>query len=524
MWDMRAESHFGRVMRCFAERPLHVDALLRASAARVPDAIALVHGERRVSYAELDARVERIAGNLHAAGVGHGARVAALLDNGVEQVEIMLACARLGAIFVPLNIRQRRPEIAYALRDSGALLLIHEASLAAELPERAELPAMAAYYVLDGETPGSLPYEALLAPAAAPAVAVAQDDPFCTLYTSGTTGRPKGAMLTHLGTVHSVLHYTRHFGLGADERGILAVPASHVTGLVAIILPMLMLGGRVVILRAFKAARFLEIAAREGMTYTLMVPAMYALCLLEPDFPAQALSGWRVGGYGGAPMATDTIRRLAAVLPRLSLFNAYGATETTSPAVLMPPGVALERADCVGRPVACCDLLVMDDEGRELPPGEAGELWMAGPMVVPGYWNRPEADADAFVGGFWRSGDIGSVDAEGYVRILDRRKDMINRGGFKIYPAEVENVLLGHPHVIEAAVVGRPCPVLSERVVAFLRLDKPVSADELRRLCAEQLSDYKVPEHFLFQDDPLPRNANGKLLKAPLRREAEKLG
>ncbi len=256
------------------------------------------------------------------------------------------------------------------------------------------------------------------------------------------------------------------------------------------------------------------------MTHTLLVPAMYNLCLLERGFATADLKAWRVGGFGGAPMPPATIARFADKLPALSLMNAYGATETTSPATLMPPSETAARSDSVGRAVPCAEILVMDEAGRELPPGREGEIWMRGPMVAKGYWDNPEATAESFVAGFWRSGDIGAIDAQGFVRVLDRSKDMINRGGYKIYSVEVENALMSHPAVVEAAVVAKPCEVLGERAHAFVTVTGAgASADALTRHCASLLADYKVPDSFTLGLEPLPRNANGKLMKRQLRDE-----
>ena len=245
---------------------------------------------------------------------------------------------------------------------------------------------------------------------------------------------------------------------------------------------------------------------------------MYRLCLMSEAFGREDLSHWRVGGYGGAPMPEATIAALAEKLPRLTLLNAYGATETTSPATLMPHGPAGGRADSVGVPVPCADIRVMDDAGHELPPGETGELWIGGPMVVPGYWANAEATAASFTAGYWHSGDLGSIDAEGYVRIFDRKKDMLNRGGYKVYSVEVENALMAWPGVVEAAVIGVPCPVLGERVHAVVHAPGVAPDDAaLRAHCAALLADYKVPETIAWRSEPLPRNANGKVMKRLLR-------
>jgi acyl-CoA synthetase (AMP-forming)/AMP-acid ligase II len=326
-------------------------------------------------------------------------------------------------------------------------------------------------------------------------------------------------MLTQLNIVHSVLHYQACMGLSQGDRSLLAVPATHITGLVAVLLAMVHAGGATVLLPGFKARTFLEAAAAERITHAVLVPAMYNLCLLEPDFRAFDLSAWRIGAYGGAPMPEATIERLAQVLPRLQLMNAYGATETTSPATLMPFGHTARHPDSVGRAVPCAEVRIMDEAGREAAPGTAGEVWIKGPMVVPGYFANDTATQGAFVAGFWRSGDIGSLDEAGYLRVFDRQKDMINRAGYKVFSAEVENVLARHPQIVEAAVVARPDPVLGEKVHAFVR----TSGDQLdegavRAFCRKQLADYKVPEFWTISTETLPRNANGKLQKDLLRR------
>jgi len=524
MVEIRQEVHYrSRLLPSFAERPANVDAMLRDAIAADPFNLAVVEGERRITYGEMGSVVDRVAGNLAQIGVRRGDRVAVILGNRAAFIEICLACARVGAISVPINIRQRKPENDYVLAHSGAVAVVYEADIHDQIPEPASLPDLRYRFVVGGNAPGADPYGALLGRCSAlEPVPLAEDDPFCILYTSGTTGRPKGAILTHYGVVHSCLNFQYCMGLGVGDRAILAVPASHVTGLVAIILSMIQVRGAVVTMPAFKAHDYLELVAAERVTYTVAVPAMYNLCLLDPDFDRHDLSSWRIGGYGGAPMPQATIERLSRKLPDMMLFNAYGATETTSPATIMPPGQGVAHGDTVGKVVPCCDIRVMDEDGREAPPGTAGELWIAGANVVPGYWQNPDADAANFVHGYWRSGDIGSIDPDGFVRVFDRKKDMINRAGYKVYSAEVENVLSHHPGVLEAAVVGRPDEVLGERVQAFIvRRDDHVSESDIRGFCADRLSDYKVPDRFTFLADPLPRNANGKILKPALRKLVE---
>ena len=521
---LRREAHFGRVFTCFAERPAQLNALFAQTLSRHAADEALVCDDRRISYAELYGIAARVAAGLARDGMRAGDRIAILCANEPEFVYTLLAAFRLGAIAVPINVREAKPELAYVLNQCKARALVFDADLVERIPSSGDVPQLALRYAVSEAAPDiaapGRPFSQLLQTDAPSPIAAAPDeeDTAVILYTSGTTGHPKGAMLTHLNLIHSALHYEHCMEFGAGERALLAVPASHVTGLVAIILAMLRVGGCVLMLREFKARAFLELASRERMTFTLVVPAIYNLCLREPDFGRFDLSHWRVGGFGGAPMPLGTIRALAQKLPQLIPVNAYGATETTSPTTCMPLRQQAAHLDSVGAVLPCAELRVMDDEGREVPPGATGELWIAGAMVVPGYWEDAAATQREFCGSHWKSGDIGSIDADGYVRIFDRKKDLINRGGYKVYCAEVENVLSLHPAVVESALIARPDPVLGEKAQAFvLSSDPACSAEQLRAHCALHLADYKLPDFITFVDGPLPRNANGKLLKRRLR-------
>jgi len=515
---MRYEARFGdRVARVFADRPKSIWAMVQQAAARNGDGEALVWGDKRLSWREVWQQSQHIAGGLQARGLNPGDRIAILLGNRIEFVLAVFAAARLGLVTVLLSTRQQRPEIAYVLADCGARLLLHEAALADRLPDAAEVPELLHRIAVDDYPPrsgfaGLADHEAL-----EEAVAIAEEDTAMILYTSGTTGRPKGAMLAHCNIIHSAMMYEACMGLTAADRSIAAVPLGHVTGVVVNVASMARCAGALIIMPEFKAGEYLRLAARERVTYTVMVPAMYNLCLLQRDFDSYDLSAWRIGGYGGAPMPVATIERLAAKIPGLRLINAYGATETTSPATLMPPELTARHIDSVGLPCPGASILVMDSEGRELRRGEIGEIWIGGGQVIKGYWNNPKATAESFTGGYWHSGDLGSIDADNYVRVFDRQKDMINRGGLKIYSAEVESVLASHPAVVESAIIARPCPVLGERVHAVVVTREPTSGEALRSWCAERLSDYKVPETLVVSADPLPRNANGKIMKRQLR-------
>jgi acyl-CoA synthetase (AMP-forming)/AMP-acid ligase II len=520
---LRVETHYdGRRMLCFAERPPTLPAMFADLARRFPARHAIVVDEWRITYGELDSVVAALAAGLAAHGIAAGDRVALFLGNLWEFLALVLAVSRLGAVTVPIGTRQRRAELEFLLDDCGAKALIFEAALAAAVPPADALKARPRLFALGGDVPGARRFAELMTSAsAAPAMPeIGEEDTAVILYTSGTTGRPKGAQLTHLGIIHSALTFARCYGLGEDDRGLVAVPLAHVTGLVGVSLATMIVGGSVVLMRRdYKTPEFLALASRERITYSILVPAIYTLSALSPELERHDLGAWRIGCFGGAPMPISTIELLARKLPGLQLLNAYGATETTSPATVMPPQSWRDNMDSVGQVAPCGEIKVRDENGAPVPPGTAGELWIAGPMVVPGYWARPQANRSDFVDGFWRSGDIGSIDAKGFVRIFDRRKDMINRAGFKIFSAEVENVLSGLDGVVECAIIGRPDPVLGERVHAVVvpRAGSGLTAEAVRAYCAERLADYKVPETVTIEHQPLPRNANGKIQKPILR-------
>ena len=541
---MRSETHFdGRVLRCFVERPPSLYAMLARAVSNYPDHEALACDEQRWTYRALNDEVDRIAAGLAAHGLRKGERVVMFIGNRPEFVSVLFALQKLGAIAVPVGTREQSMGLAYILQQCGAAAIVLDQSLLPRLPDTAAIPslrlcvaipdratsdAVKSNVVTSGaaksETVASVPgldvlsLETLQGSITAP-VAVEEEECACILYTSGTTGNPKGAMLTHFNIAHSVIHFAVTLKLSHQDRAVLAVPASHVTGLVALIALMVHVGGTLVIVPEFKAAAFVDLLAQEKISYSVMVPSMYQLCLMQPSFKTANLAAWRVGGYGGAPMPVPTVQALSAALPDLTLVNCYGSTETTSPSTIMPLGLSAIYHDSVGIAAPCADIRVVNENGEPVTVGESGELWIGGPMVVPGYWDNPEATAKGFAEGCWRSGDVGSIDEQGLVRIFDRIKDMINRGGFKIYSVEVENTLMGLAGVVEAAVVGHPCPVLGERVHAYLYAPgEQLDPEHVRAHCAKRLADYKVPEEIFFSDTPLPRNLNGKLLKRALRR------
>src|SRR6266850_8564380 len=440
---MQLEARFGdRVVPTFCERPKSIWAMVSEAASKNPDGEALVCGDRRMTWREVAQQSAQIATGFGKLGLQGGDRVALLLGNRIEFVLAVLGAARLGLVTVLLSTRQQKPEIAYVLTDCGAKLLIHEATLADRLPDARDVPDLLHRIAVDDGSASSFSDLRRNETSHEP-TEVGEQDTVMILYTSGTTGRPKGAMLAHCYVIHSSMIFAYCLQLTAADRSIAAVPLGHVTGVVANIMTMVRCAGVLIIMAEFKAAEYLKVAARERVTYTVMVPAMYNLCLLQPDFDSYDLSSWRIGGFGGAPMPIATIERLAAKIPGLKLINCYGATETTSPSTMMPGELIARHIDSVGLPCPGAQIVVVDAIGRELPRGEIGEIRIHGGSVIKGYWNNPKATAESFTAGFWHSGDLGAIDERNFVRVFDRQKDMINRGGLKIYSAEVESVLSG---------------------------------------------------------------------------------
>jgi long-chain acyl-CoA synthetase len=447
-----------------------------------------------------------------------GDRVALLFLNSAEFCVAVFACARLGAVAVTLNTKLKAPELEFMLQNSGArVLLMHDAVWGEIEPIRARVPCQAIY--VGGRPPlGTTPLEALSERTPPPAVVVGEEDVAFIMYTSGTTGRPKGAMGTHLGIISSNISIERCMGARDGDRTLVAVPLFHVTGLIAQFLSMALVAGTTVIMRTFDAAEALRLLDTERITYLIAAPTVFTMLRQQPGYHAAGRTV-RAVGYGGAPTPPDGVMALREWLPTATLHNAYGMTETCSPTTLMPAGEELRHISSVGRPVPIADVRTVEvGTGRECEVDEVGELWVWGPMVVPGYWANPEATAATMGDGWLRTGDLAKIDADGYVTVMDRLKDMINRGGEKIYCVEVEDVLCAHSSVLEAAVVGVPDPVYGEVVKACVvpRAGATVDPAELRRWVGERLAKFKVPREVAVLD-ALPRNPNGKVIKSALR-------
>ncbi|MEE1943199.1 long-chain fatty acid--CoA ligase [Streptomyces sp. TRM 70361] len=482
-------------------------------ARRTPRRTALVQGGSgtELTYARLHERTTRLAHALRDRGVRRGDRVAYLGPNHHTFLETLFAAGVLGAVFVPLNTRLAAAEIDHQLRDCGAGVLVH-ASSHRELVEN-----------LDTGLPGTvLPvgrqYEAWLEQAAAEPVdeTVTHDDPCLIMYTSGTTGRPKGAVLTHGNLVWNAVNVLVDHDLTAGERALVAAPLFHAAGLGMITLPVLLKGGTCVLAESFDPAGALEAIARHRITFMFGVPTMFDLMSRRPEWPGADLTSLRLLTCGGAPVPEPLIRTYQR--RGLAFQQGYGMTEAGPGALFLDAEHATGKAGSAGVPHFFTDVRVVRPDLTETEVGEVGEIVVSGPNVSPGYWGLPEETAAALTDGWLRSGDAARADADGHITIADRIKDMYISGGENVYPAEVESALLAHPDVAECAVIGVPDEKWGEagRALVVPRAGARPDPAELLASLTGVLARYKIPKSVVVVPE-LPRTASGKLLKHRIR-------
>jgi fatty-acyl-CoA synthase len=482
-----------------------------------PERVAVVHGGLEYTYADLHDRVQRLAAVLRGKGVRRGDRVAYLGGNHPALLETLFAAGTLGAVFVPLNTRLAVPELAYMLDDSGSRVLVHGAEKSAEATELADSPGPRVLVPVGGDAPGC--YEDLLARAVPEPVdePVGPDDTCMIMYTSGTTGRPKGAELTHGNITWNCVNVLIDVDVTADETTLVSAPMFHTAALNMTCLPTLLKGGRVVIEPGFDPARTIELFTALRISWMFGVPAMFNALTEHPDWPDADLSSLRVLMAGGAPVPESTI---AAYQKRgLTFLQGYGMTETAPGVLMLGAADSVRKAGSAGRPSIFTDVRVVRPDLTDAAPGEPGEVLVQGPNVMRGYWGRSDDTARSRTAdGWFRTGDVATRDPEGFVTIVDRVKDMIISGGENIYPAEVENALYDHPDVLECAVIAVPDERWGEvgRAVVVPRPGSAPAETDLITHLTGQLARYKIPKSVVFADE-LPRNATGKLRKAALR-------
>jgi fatty-acyl-CoA synthase len=496
-------------------------AVLAHHAMRTPDkAIAVSEGET-TTYAAMATRAAALAGGLSGRGVGRGDVVALLSYNCPEFLETIFAANYLGAIAMPINWRLAAPEVRYILEHSGARALACDESLVdlangatkgieATLVRASVSPLPPEGWTTVAELRGN---SATVEP-----VPAAADDVHRLMYTSGTTGRPKGVMITHANLAWKNLAHLVEFGFTSADLGLACGPLYHVGALDLTTTSLIAAGATTIMHRAFDAAEVVDEIERSRVTTVWLAPAMVNAIMALPDVERRDLSSLRVIINGGEKMPIPLIERLQRTFPSAWFADAYGLTETVSGDTFLDRDSIVTKLGSVGRPCLYLEVDVWDEEGGSVPAGERGEIVLRGPKVFKGYWRDPDATAAAFAGGWFHSGDIGVRDDDGYLYIVDRLKDMIVSGGENIAGSEVERVLYQHDAVQEAAVVGRPDDRWGEVPVAFvvLRRDAITTANALLDHCRGRLARFKVPTEVTFLD-ALPRNPSGKVLKRELR-------
>ncbi|NIH81518.1 long-chain-fatty-acid--CoA ligase [Amycolatopsis viridis] len=476
------------------------------------------------TYRQFDARVNRLANALRERGAGYGDRVAVLGLNALEVLETYFASTRLGAICVPVNFRLAAEEIAYVLADSGARASVVHAPLApalAKARERIDEPGPC--LVFGGAVDGMADYEEALAtaPAEFAEITVDEQDPAFIMYTSGTTGRPKGAVLTHHNLLMHAFSNMATLGTGPDDKvWLAAAPLFHIAGLSGM-LPNLLLGGRTVLLPSgrFDPVAVVDLMERERVTSVFLVPAQWQAIVSVPELASRDLSALAKISWGAAPASTTLLRTMIDTFPQAEVTTAFGQTECSPVTTLLRGEDSIRKIGSVGKPMLNVEVRVVDDDLRDVPRGEVGEIVYRSPMVMKEYWNKPAETAEAFRGGWFHSGDLVRQDEDGYYYVVDRKKDMIISGGENIYCAEVENVLAAHPKIGEVALIGMPDERWGETPLAVIAPraagDAPTAA-ELGEWCADRLARYKQPRHVAVVT-ALPRNPSGKVLKTQLR-------
>tara|TARA_Y100000590_G_scaffold108706_2_gene123659 strand:- start:262 stop:1806 length:1545 start_codon:yes stop_codon:yes gene_type:complete len=488
-----------------------------------PNKIAIrdLSSNKELTYSELDSRSNKLAEWLQKNGVNKGDRVAILSHNCPEFFELEFACAKIGAIELPLNWRLTKPELEYILNDSTPSALIYDSAfldISLELLNDCNIKQS---LQIDNQDSSSQ-YENAIAESNGiyETITTNHDDLIMIMYTSGTTGHPKGAMINHRMQLYNCINLAAPAFVNPETVQLVVLPLFHTGGMNCYANPVLHAGGELILIREFDPGLALSIlgSSEYQVSHFFAVPAPYQFMMNHPDFDKTDLSNLKIAGIGGAPCAEAILRTWSG--RGVSMIQGWGMTETS------PGGIGLDASDAerklgsAGKPLMHTEVKVVDDDGNELPWGEVGELYIKGPNVTPGYWNKPEATEDSFIDGWLKTGDAARFDDEGFVYIVDRWKDMYISGGENVYPAEVENVIYQLPQIAEAAVIGVPDERWGETGKVFISLKEGQKIDEkdIIEHCLKNLAKFKVPQSVEFVD-LLPRNATGKVLKRDLREE-----
>jgi fatty-acyl-CoA synthase len=484
-----------------------------------PNDIAIRMGGTELSWAELDRRTETLAAGLHGSGIYRGDRVGILAGNSIEWCELVLATFKVGAVVVPLNVRLSPPEISSLISDSGCTAVAMDAELSGRYQQIADAHPDVLRIGITDDVPADVSVSALRVTTEALREDGAEgpvDDYDIAIigYTSGTTGRPRGVMLTHGNVLASANQWRQADGWTRDTNLLLCVPLAFTGGIVNNFMGTYGCGGTLVLEAGFDPVRALELIVSTPITAMAGVPVMFQGIASAPGFASADLSAFRTAITGGSPVPPSLLK--AYQDKGVMIRQAYALTEASGSVCILPAEYALQRHHSAGLPQVHTRIRVVDEDGRTTPAGEVGEIQVAGPQVMKGYWNDREASAAALAGGWLRTGDLGTLDADGFLSVVDRRNDKIISGGLNLYPAEIENVVAGFPGVVEVGAYGVPHPRWGETVAISVG-GPSVDVPELVAHCRANLGDYKVPRFVTMAAEPLPRSMSGKILRRELR-------
>ncbi len=500
--------------------------LLRRTAKRFPNKTAIICGDTRWSYAEFDAVSDRLAAGLAARGVGKGARVAILSCNSHAFAALRFALARLGAVLVPINFMLKPEEAAFILKHAGAELLATDTGLAEVARTAAALDTKVRELIwLPSEektqpAPSMIAFDELLSNAAPPEVDLSGSDVAQIVYTSGTESLPKGAMLTHDAVIWQYVSCIVDANIATDDLALHALPLYHCAQLDVFLGPAIYVGSTNVITAKPTPDNLLPLIERHRVTSFFAPPTVWISLLRSPLFDSTDLASLQKGYYGASIMPVEVMREMAERMPKVRLWNLYGQTEIAPLATMLGPDDQLRKPGSCGRAALNVETRVVDDRMRDVEPGEIGEIVHRSPHLMLGYFHDDERTRAAFEGGWFHSGDLATIDAEGYIYVVDRKKDMVKSGSENVASREVEEMIYKLPQVSEVAVVGVPHPRWVEAVVAIVvvKAGQSLSKEAVHAHCASHLAHFKVPKDVVFAE-ALPKNPSGKLLKRELRRD-----
>lgn len=515
----------GRRFYSYPDLPANLYASLMNSAARFPDKPALIEEESSISYKEFQHRVDRLASSLvKDFGIGKGDVCALLVVNSIDFCVAFYAIVKIGAVSMPLSTKLKSTELLHPLLNSEAKLLFLDEKW---LPNVVEIlpETQVKSLVFTGEGPDRTegPRLRRLSAELNAFQEPSLEDGAVLIYTSGTTGKPKGALISHFNILHGIESYRWVLGLTSEDSTIISIPIFHITGLAALLGLFVYLGGSIYLLPFFDAEKTLQFIQKNQITFVHASPTIFILLIGQKGkFPT--LPGLRKCACGSANLPIDVLRQLHDWLPAVKMRTVYGLTETSSPASIMPEDpIDLDKLGSSGLPIPGVEFRIVDPEtGELLPPGVPGELEVRGSVVIDGYFKADALAKSAFRQGWFSTGDIARLDEQGFVFILDRKKDMINRGGEKVYSIEVENIINNFPDVLECAVIGVPDPVFGEAVKAFIVLRENSTATEtdISNFIHDKLAKYKLPSTYELID-AIPKTENGKISKRLLKQRIQ---